>query len=119
MDILVLFARYPEQGKVKTRLAQDIGAAQALQLYKGFIEHLLQEHQHRAYTVLICFTPATMQKQCAELWNVPLLAQHGKDLGERMQHAFKTLLPKYTNVIIIGTDLPDLSYLTDQRPLSL
>lgn len=35
--------------------------------------------------------------------------QNGNDLGDKMENAFRSILKKYQQVIIIGTDIPDLN----------
>ena len=40
---LIIFARYPEVGRVKTRLAAGVGPQTATELYKCFVSQILQE----------------------------------------------------------------------------
>jgi glycosyltransferase A (GT-A) superfamily protein (DUF2064 family) len=38
-ELLIIMARYPTLGKVKTRLARDIGKAGALRVYRQLLDH--------------------------------------------------------------------------------
>ena len=41
LNALICFIKAPIEGRVKTRLAKRIGDKRALELYEGFVEHLL------------------------------------------------------------------------------
>ena len=38
-NALIIFVRIPELGKVKTRLAKDLGEEKALEVYKKLLQH--------------------------------------------------------------------------------
>ncbi len=108
-NLLLIFTRNPEFGKVKTRLARDIGHQAALDIYKFLLAH----------TVKIC-TPLDTEKAVYyseeipnnDLWNAAVFQkkkQVGEDLGERMQNAFaEGFHLGYSKIIIIGSDLYDI-----------
>lgn len=108
-NLLLIFTRNPEFGKVKTRLARDIGHQAALDIYKFLLAH----------TAKIC-TPLDTEKAVYyseeipnnDLWNATVFQkkkQVGEDLGERMQNAFaEGFNLGYSKIIIIGSDLYDI-----------
>ena len=108
-NLLLIFTRNPEFGKVKTRLARDIGHQAALDIYKFLLAH----------TAKIC-TPLDTEKAVYyseeipnnDLWNATVFQkkkQIGEDLGERMQNAFSEGFNLgYSKIIIIGSDLYDI-----------
>ena len=109
---LIIFLKYPEPGKVKTRLAKDIGDKKAADVYFIFIKHLLENFLYSEnYKVTIKFTPQDKAKEVSELFKIKdIEPQHGNDLGEKISNAFDTSFSKgYSNTIIIGSDCIDLT----------
>ncbi len=109
-NAIIIFVRHPELGKVKTRLAKDIGNEAALEVYKK-----LMLHTHNITSQLDChkyvfYAGAIIEN---DLWDSSMYykkAQAGNDLGSRMQQAFESLfLLGYNKVIIIGSDCPGLT----------
>ena len=104
---LIIFARKPEAGKVKTRLSATIGNEKALAIYIRLLEHtrhIVNELSCEKYVFL------THEKH-DDFWNGfnhELQLEHS--LGDRMSHAFALLFKKgHKHVIIIGTDCPDIT----------
>lgn len=102
---LIIFVRHPELGKVKTRLAKDIGNEKALYVY-----NLLLGHTRQVTTLLTCqkFVYYTDQVIEHDSWALPGYTkrqQFGDDLGARMSNAFKELFDQgFERVMIIGSD---------------
>ena len=109
-NALVIFAKYPQAGKVKTRLASAIGPRKAARLYAAFLKNLWAAHGHQPYHLMVAFTPAHKKKQMKRLLGKQegLYLQRGADLGERISFCFRELLQKYNKISIIGADLPHL-----------
>ena len=110
-----LMARYPEPGRVKTRLAASIGDARACAVY----ERLLNKTIEQVLTVdsgygLGCFVEPQESVHAFSL-KYPGLdfyePQLGDDLGDRMYRAFTQLLgpPEADAAILIGGDIPGLT----------
>lgn len=107
---LLIFVKNEEAGKVKTRLAASVGDEEALKVYKKLLMH----------TVSIT-VPLKLQKEVwysrfipeKDIWSKDLFTkrvQKGKDLGERMSHAFdESFRNGYNKVVIIGSDCAELS----------
>lgn len=104
-DLLIVFAKNPEAGKVKTRLAQEVGDTKALEIYKALLNHT------RGITGSLTCDKAVFyadEIEVNDLWDEQIYQkylQSGKSLGERMKEAFRVGFDAgYKRVIIIGTD---------------
>jgi rSAM/selenodomain-associated transferase 1 len=109
-DKLLVFARYPELGKVKTRLAADIGAAEALRVYEQLLAHTHSVVQQisASRTLWLAAEPPTGS---TPLWPdaEQLVQPTHNDLGARMQHAFEEAFTQGAKrAVVIGTDCPGL-----------
>lgn len=106
---LIIFARYPELGKVKTRLAKTIGNENALSVYKELLlyTHIITKNIAADKFV---FLSEQVSEDHFLLWNYPInrfiiKIQEGNTMGERMFHAFRDLFASgYEQVCIIGSD---------------
>ena len=109
-NALILFVRHPELGKVKTRLAKDIGEQAALNIYVQLLQHT-----HDITCALDCdkfvfYTDEIIENDIWEEACYLKRKQCAGDLGERMKYAFDELFHVgYNKVIIIGSDCPGLS----------
>ncbi|MBD2717017.1 TIGR04282 family arsenosugar biosynthesis glycosyltransferase [Microvirga sp. STR05] len=109
---LLIFARHPELGRVKTRLAAAIGPEAALAVYRELLAHTraateqLQVHK----TVWLAEPPAT-PSATPDLWaGYEQQLQLPGDLGTKMQMAFSHAFANGARAaIIIGTDCPGLT----------
>mgnify|MGYP001003430719 FL=1 len=109
-NALIIFARNPELGKCKTRLAKVIGNEAALEIYKYLLNHTA-EISEKIKADKFVFYSDDIKKE--DLWNNDVFRkklQYGTDLGARMENAFTELFQlNYEKVIIIGSDLLDLN----------
>ena len=109
-NLLIIFARPPVLGKVKTRLAQNIGEQAALDIYNYLLQHTLDITRELPVEKIVCYAGEIPEN---DIWDNTVYKkslQHGNDLGERMQHAFEDGFKQgYNNIILIGSDLFDLS----------
>lgn len=117
MSILGMFARYPEPGKTKTRLAVSVGESAAADLYACFIRDLVKRTGSLADELWLAITPHTDRSrnwfQSLPGFNSDsscrLLAQPEGDLGDRIKWFFREAAAQQTGpVVLIGTDSPDL-----------
>jgi rSAM/selenodomain-associated transferase 1 len=96
-------ARYPALGRVKTRLARDIGKAGALRVYRQLLDHHRREFRQCNFDVEWRVTPFRRFVKNAR-------PQPPGDLGERMQNIFAESFARgYRRVVMIGTDAPEMS----------
>ncbi len=107
---LGMFVKYPEPGRVKTRLASAIGDSAAATLYRGFLSDLIQRFGATGTRRVLAYSPADavsrefFEQQSAgrfELWPQP-----DADLGTRMRLFFEAFGPE--PVVLIGSDSPTL-----------
>jgi uncharacterized protein len=111
---LIIFTRYPEPGKAKTRLIPALGAEGAAALHRQMAEQTLTEVRYlqnlRAVAVEIRFSGgdrAQMQAWLGE--DLDYSPQHVGNLGDRLSQAFQDAFDRGAkSVITIGTDCPDL-----------
>ncbi|NUO80346.1 TIGR04282 family arsenosugar biosynthesis glycosyltransferase [candidate division KSB1 bacterium] len=110
---LLVFVKYPEPGKVKTRLAKSLGYERAAELYREFVTLTLQNCEQLAQAAhFATFTPPERKADLLAMfpgeWH--WFEQHAaSDLGMRIQYAFETLFKLgYRRVLTIGTDSPSL-----------
>lgn len=105
---LVVFLRAPQRGRVKRRLAKDIGDTAAHRFYertsRGLIRKLASDPRWR---VTLAVTPDLFARR-GRFWpkGVCRIGQGGGDLGVRMARVFRTLPPG--PVVIVGSDIPDI-----------
>ncbi|MEI6207804.1 MAG: TIGR04282 family arsenosugar biosynthesis glycosyltransferase [Desulfuromonadales bacterium] len=119
---LIIFAREPVPGRVKTRLAVSIGDGTAAKLYEAMIRNVLKTCRE------ICDVETVVYWDCDET-SLPLLAnlyeclsrrQAAGDLGIRMQSAFEDMFASgYEFCCIIGSDAPDLPVAYIQEAFNL
>ncbi|MFN0119118.1 MAG: TIGR04282 family arsenosugar biosynthesis glycosyltransferase [Blastocatellia bacterium] len=125
-DALVVMAKAPVAGTVKTRLIPALGAGLATELYVAFLndtfatlQSVREELEDAAdeadadYTLslILCYTPAGAGEafENVEREGSLLIAQRGENLGERIRNCFSDLFARgYENVIILGADSPSL-----------
>jgi rSAM/selenodomain-associated transferase 1 len=109
---VLVFVRAPEAGRVKTRLAAEIGAAAALRVYVRLAEHAVAQARASGASVRVHFTPAEAG-EAVRGWlgeSAEYLPQREGDLGERMRRAFdEAFAAGHGQVVVVGSDLPDVS----------
>lgn len=107
--LLLIFTRNPELGKVKTRLAADIGQQAALNLYQLLVKHTHKVTRELTVDKMVCYSEEIPAEDLWETSEFKKALQKGNNLGERMQNAFKEgFKAGYSEIVIIGSDLYDL-----------
>ena len=108
-NLLLIFTRNPELGKVKTRLAENIGKEAALQLYVFLMGHTAEVTKSLSCEKWVFYSEFIEEKDCWDDNKFHKKVQQGEDLGERMLNAFREGFEDgFENIIIIGSDLYDL-----------
>lgn len=111
---LLVFAKAPQAGAVKTRLIPALGAPGAAALARSMLDHALQQALAADIgTVELCMSPAPE----AQAWQnvdlpdtIELTAQGEGGLGERMGRAVQRVTTELRQpVLLMGTDCPDLT----------
>ncbi len=109
---VLLFVKFPEQGKVKTRLASVLGEAKTLELYRNFVLDVLDVLRGADARCQVWYHPESAKKEMKR-WlgdNYEYYPQKGEDLGQRMKNAFKKAFRQgYREAVLVGSDIPDLT----------
>ena len=109
-NLLIVFTRNPELGKVKTRLAKTIGNATALKIYIFLLERTRDIAVQVSADKAVYYSVKVRENDIWDTNNFQKHQQVGEDLGIRMLHAFKNgFKAGYEKVMIIGSDLYDLT----------
>jgi len=112
---LIIFTRYPEPGKTKTRMIPELGVEGAADLQRQMTDHLVSKLktliEQRSLAVEIRFEGGS-EKLMRE-WLGPSFSyrhQGRGDIGRRMQRALGDgFQDDSTSIVIIGSDIPDIS----------
>jgi rSAM/selenodomain-associated transferase 1 len=112
-EALVLVAKEPVAGRVKTRLCPPLDAETAARLYRCFLEDLIEFWaKPRAFERCLAYTPASARSLFERLARpaLRLLPQEGPGLAERLNGLFLRLLGSegFERVVITNTDSPHL-----------
>ena len=115
---LVIFAKAPIPGQVKTRLCPPLTPDEAATLHGSFVIDMLERTKVAVAKLklpfdryLACAPSSTLVffQIMEERQGVKLIDQMGDDLGARMSQAFATMFARgYSRVLIVGTDVPSL-----------
>src|ERR1700690_3022641 len=108
-----IMIKYPEPGKVKTRLARDLGPEKAALICRQLTERVMKQtipvigQYHRS---VFYDPPERIRDFVSWLPNENFTVQKGSDVGERMDNAIRYLLEKDAEkAVITGADIPDLA----------
>jgi rSAM/selenodomain-associated transferase 1 len=110
MSTIIIFARAPQLGEVKTRLAKTVGAERALALYEAFLDDtcaLTQGLGARRVLAVAGDVDHPRIEHLAKSQRLAIEPQGDGDLGERMSRAIDAHVPRGP-VLIIGSDAPTL-----------
>lgn len=109
-NALIIIAKYPETGFVKTRLNGFMPAEKILELYKYLLEQTI--HKLRAIPgvdTFIAYAPETAEEYFSR-FGTGLVRLPAYDLGLNMSHSFDVIFRKgYQKAALVGADIPDLS----------
>lgn len=109
-NAIIIFIRKPELGKVKTRLAKAVGKEKALEIYQKLLDHTRKEALKVDCDRLLFYEgEIDMQDEWSET-DFQKFAQSNGDLGDKMKHAFSIALAKYDQVLIVGSDCPEITH---------
>jgi len=110
--LLVVVAKAPVPGRVKTRLTPHLTPQEAADLYRCFLQDRIKTIQTlKGVELALAYTPADAEDIFVPLSGngLRLFPQKGKDLGERLNNIFlEKLAEGFDAVSIIDSDSPDL-----------
>ena len=105
---IIVFQKFPEPGKVKTRLASSIGAEKATRIYTYLLAYTHDLLKSNSSDILVFHEGPIDQNDYPEEY-YKFYPQEGEDLGGKMNKAFVSAFKEgYEKVLIIGTDCHEL-----------
>jgi len=111
--LLVVVAKAPVPGEVKTRLIPHFSPEEAAALYRCFLQDRMKEiGKLIGIDLAVAFTPADADDTFARITRngFKLFAQKGEDLGQRLNNIFLAKFGQgYDAISVIDSDTPDLS----------
>lgn len=111
-ELVIVFARSPRLGEVKSRLAATLGAPAALQAYRELLDHALAAAAAcPGVDRWLCLTGGDPDGEAAALaarYGLRVVGQSGSDLGQRMARALREGLAEHSRVVLIGCDCPPI-----------
>jgi hypothetical protein len=109
-DALLVFAKVPRPGTVKTRLTPVLTPEEAARLYGAFLRDALRLYAALDVDVRLYWAPPLPSDPVDGMPNtVTVHRQEGEGLGARMQNAFRQALnDDYDRAVVVGTDHPTL-----------
>jgi len=108
--VLVVFAKWPQPGRVKTRLSEAIGTLHAMALAHAFLaDTLALGARSGADELLVAYAPRRARGDFRRMApHVRLVAQPNGVFGSRLRAALRAGHARGTRVVLIGTDSPTL-----------
>jgi uncharacterized protein len=108
--VILIFAKAPIPGAVKTRLIPAIGEMAAAMLHSALTERVIETACSTDVDVVLCCAPDTLHpffQDCADDFSIELADQlDDANLGARMLASLNEALLDYSRVILIGADCP-------------
>jgi hypothetical protein len=108
-DTLIVFARAPRPGQVKSRLAVDVGDEEAARIYAEMGRGIVEGVVGGGYRTIIAYDPPDAEHDIVA-WldegDFELVPQRAGDLGERLSGAIQDAFVESDRVAVIGTDSP-------------
>ena len=110
---VIVFAKAPIPGKVKTRLIPAIGSRAAAALHERLVYHSLSTAVDAGVGAVDLWCAPSPEHpffiECVKKFPVDVHTQSEGDLGQRMAHAFDKTMKISTHALLMGTDSPSLT----------
>ena len=108
-NLIIIFARNPKLGKVKTRLAKTIGDFAALETYKILMKHTANVVEKSNAEKIVFYSEYIDNNDVWAKIKCKKVKQSEGDLGEKMQTAFEYAFELgHKKIVIIGSDVYSL-----------
>jgi rSAM/selenodomain-associated transferase 2/rSAM/selenodomain-associated transferase 1 len=109
--VLIIFAKAPLRGHVKTRLAAEVGEEEAVRVYRTLGRRVVHQVRGGAYDTVVYYDPPGSLEEVRN-WlgeeGMEFRPQATGDLGARMEAAFEEVLEYAQAACVIGTDAPEV-----------
>ncbi len=108
---LLVMAKAPRAGAVKTRLHPLLGPDGCARLQSALIDNVLALVAECGLTTYLAFDPPGARTEMSRLApGATLVPQVGTDLGQRMRYGAETVFAAgHSAVVIMGTDVPTIT----------
>ena len=110
---LLIFAKAPIPGAVKTRLCPPLNPAGAAKFSERLLKHALRAASRADLGAIeLWCAPTTAHDffhECQREFNISLHQQSSGDMGDRMQHALNQALTRADSALLMGADCPTVS----------
>ncbi|MEW6778091.1 MAG: TIGR04282 family arsenosugar biosynthesis glycosyltransferase [Bdellovibrionota bacterium] len=106
---LIVMAKWPEPGAVKTRLCPPLKPEEAAELYEAMLRDVLESSNLSDISLFLAFHPEDKEKEFRALAgkSVSLVPQRGETLVHRMNFCFEEVFAKgYAPVLMRNSDAP-------------
>ena len=117
---LLVFAKAPRPGTVKTRLAREVGHPVATAVYRRMGRLIVDRVAPAPAIPTVCYDPDGAEAEVRE-WLGPAPRRYwyqgGGDLGARMSRMFGRAFERSGRVVVIGTDTPSVTAQTVTRAI--
>ena len=118
---LVVVAKAPLEGLVKTRLSPRLNPADAATLYECLLGDIVGKlEKYKESEFWLAFAPGGEEYFSQNYPAIRLLAQRGKHLGERLHHVFVDLFGRgYGQIVVADSDSPTVPLSSIDRAFKL
>src|SRR5688500_9081804 len=106
---IIIMAKVPVAGKVKTRLEPHFSPDWCAALAEAFLQDAVGKAKKVCENVILAYSPAEEINALKKIlpFQSVFTEQTGRDLGEKMFNAFKFVFEQNSDsVVMIGTDSP-------------
>ena len=104
---LIVFAKFAQIGRVKTRLAKGLGHAAALAFYRRTLAATLAKTRGGPWQTILCVAPDAAAR-LSRVWP-PGAAREGQGRGDLGQRMARSLGRRAGPAVIVGGDIPELA----------
>jgi rSAM/selenodomain-associated transferase 1 len=109
-NALIIIAKSPQKGSVKTRLTGHMSDKKILSLYTQLLENTIEKLKEVSGTDTFIAYPPESSKTYFLQFGLTLIPLTTNDLGSNMCHAFMEVFHKgYKKAALVGADIPELS----------
>lgn len=109
-ELLIVFTKNPDKGKVKTRLARSVGENKALSIYQKLLWHTHKVVNDLAMDKCVAYSEYIDQQDIWENDRFQKCLQSGDSLGSKMHNALEEGFRKsYDRICLIGSDIFELT----------
>lgn len=112
---ILIFAREPVLGQVKTRLQSTLGKKQTYDLHSALVTYQVAQAGRNLLAPIELWVTSNPKHELFQsvVGQSNVFEQQGDDLGQRMLNAASTALQRSKSVVLIGADCPsvDSAYL--------